>query len=79
LEVPETIGLLRGERDAIGLTAVCSVRALVGTRANPRTKVIVLRALRIALVEKGEKTKLPGRRSLEFDIISGYEESSGWT
>jgi hypothetical protein len=40
LEIPETSVLLRGERNAVGLTAVFSVTALAGTRENPRTKII---------------------------------------
>ncbi len=59
LEVPETSGLLHRQRDAIGLKAVSSVTALVGTRENPRAKIVLLRALRIALVGRPKKPSRP--------------------
>jgi hypothetical protein len=62
-----------------GLTAVVSIMGLVGTCENPRTKIILLRALQIALVGKAKKPSRPDADSLEFDIIFNYEESSGWT
>jgi hypothetical protein len=40
LEIPETSVLLRGGRNAVGLTAVFSVTALVGTRENLRKQII---------------------------------------
>jgi hypothetical protein len=59
LEVPETRGLLYRERDAIALTAVFSVRAFSWNCENPRTKIIFLRASRIALVWRAKKPSRP--------------------
>jgi hypothetical protein len=42
LEIPETSVLLRGERNAVGLTAVFSVRAFSGARETWRKNNFLL-------------------------------------
>jgi len=56
--------LLHGERDAIGLTAVFSVGALVGTRENPRAKIISYVHRRFAHAGSRITSVLPTNRKL---------------